>query len=266
MRCPHCGFIRDTDFNECPYCGHIIGNQKFLNKRVTLNNHSSIKLSTLFTIAFINIFIAILIIDIFYSFKYFLTLSAYIVLMLVAVIFRIMNKKKSGIMIVENLDFYFVTSLILLTTLLPAYFINNADFMNAWNMSPTLSHINPGSFFAFLVIPSFLLVVSILIVVMFFVSRKEKFRPIITGSILNFHFLMSLVLFVLLVVAKNNPSVASYVITYQSVPGDWLNVFEEVVVSLSFIINALIFVNFNLMLIGSIINNSGTVYGKNKKD
>lgn len=266
MRCPHCGFIRDTDFNECPYCGHVIGNQKFLNRRVTLNNHSSIKLSTLLTVVFINIFIAILIIDIFFSFKYFLTLSAYIVLMLLAVIFRITNKKKSAIMIVENLDFYFVTSLILLTTLLPAYFMNNTGFMNAWNMSPTLSHINPGTLFAFLVIPSFLLVVSILIVAMFFVSRKEKFRPLVTGSILNFHFLMSLVLFVLLIVAKNNPSVASYVITYQLVPGDWLSTFEDVVVSLSFIVNALIFVNFNVMLIGSIITNSGTVYGKNKKD
>lgn len=266
MRCPHCGFIRNIDFDECPYCGYITGDKKFLNKRVSLNKRSSIKLSTLLTVVSINLFLVLLIVDIVTQFKYFLTLIAYVVMVFSIIVFHLLNKKRSGIMVVENIDFCFVTSLILLTVLLPVYYINNSGFANAWNSSTALSHINPGSFFAFLVVPSFMLVASIVIAAMFLILRKEKFRPLITGFIFNFHFLVALILFILLMVARNNEGVASYVILYENTMNDWLTIFEYIIVSSSFVINALIFINFNAILIGSIVNHAGTVYGKDKKD
>ncbi|MCQ2794690.1 MAG: zinc ribbon domain-containing protein [Bacilli bacterium] len=267
MRCSNCGFISNSDFDECPYCGCLSNyKRKFLNKRISLSNNSSVKLTTLIAIIFVNLFIAVLIIDIFYSFQYFLTLGAYIILVLIGVIFRISSKKRGAVMIVENLDFYFISSLILVTTLLPVYYRNNLAFANLWKSSSFLTHTNPGPFFAFLVIPTFLLLVSPLIITLLITSRKEKFRPLVTGSILNFHFLLSLTLFILLMVAKGDQNVANYVIIYQNKLNDWLTVFEEAVISLSFIINTLIFINFNTMVVVSIINHSRIVYGKNEKD
>lgn len=67
-------------------------------------------------------------------------------------------------------------------------------------------------------------------------------------------------------IARDNEGVASYVILYENTTNDWLTIFEYSVVSLSFVINALIFINFNAILIGSIISHAGTVYGKDKKD
>ncbi|MCQ2796283.1 MAG: hypothetical protein MJ213_03125 [Bacilli bacterium] len=265
MRCPHCGFIRNIDFDECPYCGHIMGNKKFLNKRVSLNKRSSIKLSTLLTVVSINLFLVLLIVDIITQFKYFFILIAYVVMIFSIILFHLLDRKRSVIMVMENLDFCFITSLILFTVLLPVYYLHNSGFANAWNSSTALSHINPGSLFAFLIVPSFLLVASILIAAVL-ILKKEKFRPLITGSIFNFHFLISLILFILLMIARDNEGVASYVILYENTTNDWLTIFEYSVVSLSFVINALIFINFNAILIGSIISHAGTVYGKDKKD
>lgn len=262
MKCSKCGFISRRDFYRCPYCGHT-NQEDFegIRTRINLGHDFSAQVRTIVIVAVVNLFLLAVLLDWYLSFKYAITLWSYFVLFGSLVIMDVVSSKKNDtITAFEKIDIFLLGYLILCCGLCKIDGVFDARLL-----------------FPSIVIPAYIILSTLFSGVLFLTRKKTKLRPIWTEMLFFFRMTLGIVLFVFLLVNKNcltaHPNgIFPYLeFNYRNATGDIvpLNVsnldalkkLSEILIFVAFGASAILLVNYNILLVGSIFRKVKRIYG-----
>lgn len=92
MRCLECNFVSRTDFDVCPYCKHQIHERFFIHLRIRLKDYLEITVGSIVLIIGINLFVAILVVDLVTKFQFNISFFMLSLLALFSLITAILSK------------------------------------------------------------------------------------------------------------------------------------------------------------------------------
>lgn len=251
MKCSNCGFISSKDFYRCPYCGKIHESEdNVFKKSLTIGNVFVVRLQTLIYIIVGNLFGASILVDWFLGFKYGIILWAFIILFGVILIISIAANKKNAISIVEKTDFF-----ILLSLLLACGTCRIDGLFDIRIYIPTI------------VIPSFMVLATIISLTLVFRKNQSKIRPLWTEVLLFTHLGVISLLFTFFLINKyclaagiTNPPFHFFQLVTNG--NDAMSIFVEVLMYTAFGLSLLYVVNYNIILIAHIARQVKGFYGK----
>lgn len=252
MKCTNCGFISSKDFYRCPYCGKIHDSEdNVLKKSITIGNIFSIRLTTLIYLIVFNLFGASILVDWYLKFNYGITLWAFIILFGVVLFVLIASSKRNPISTVEKVDLFILLTLIL------------ACGLCRMNGLFDVRKYMPG-----FVIPSFMILATIVSFSLLFIKSKSKIRPLWTEFLLLFHVFIIGLVFTFFLINKycmeagmSNPPF--HYLTFGSTKGNITVLYriEEVLIYVAFGLSLLYIVNYNIVLVGHIFRQVKGFYG-----
>ena len=255
MKCTNCGFISSKDFYRCPYCGKIHeSDDNVFRKTINIGNVFSVRLTVIIYIIVFNLFGAALLTDWYLRFEYGVTLWAFIILFGVILFVLIASSKRNPISTIEKIDLF------LLLTLILACGLCRMDGLFDFR-----KYI-PG-----LVIPSFMILATIVSFSLLFMKSESKIRPLWTECLLLFHvFIISLVFIFFLInkycmeAGMANPPF--HYLTFGSSKGNITPIYrvQEILIYLAFGLTLLYIVNYNIILVGHIFRQVKGFYGKSR--
>ncbi len=260
MKCSKCGFISNRDFYRCPYCGHT-NEEDFegIRTRVNLGHNFSASIRTIVIVFVVNLFVLSFLLDWYLDFKFAISLWSYFVLFgSLTVVDVCSSKKGSLISSLEKMDLFLLGYLLL-----------------ACGLCAIKGVFDARAYFPALIIPGYLILTAVVSTFVIFL-RKSKMRPIFTEVIFVLHFIIALVLFVFSLVNKYNieyqidhvGAVNLAKIPFQFLLLDYkgaettpLFLTSEILVFGSFGLSLIYLVNYNIVLVGSILRKVKRIYG-----
>ena len=267
MKCSDCGFVSSKFFYRCPYCGKIHESKdNIFRKSITIGNLFVVRLQTIIYILVANLFATSVLVDWYFSFKYGITLWAFIVFISIALFVSIAaSNKKSLISIMERVDFFILSALLLAcgTCRIEGVF----DFRM---YIPTFA------------IPVFMILATLISFILLFRKSSSKIRPLWTEFLLLTHLAVISVVFALFLVDKycmvgnvefaklpfkwfsfmNEPQIIDSVADYSLVLNSPLFLIEELIIYAAFGAAVLYLLNYNIFLVGHIFRQVKGFYGK----
>ncbi len=252
MKCKNCGFISNKDFYRCPYCGQIHEEEGVaLKKSVKIGSEFTIQLRTVFYIFFLNVFGGSILLDWYFNFAYSLTLWAFIICFGGILFISISSSKKNYISIIEKADFFIILCLMLCCGLCKVDGLFDAR-----------------QYFPGIVIPSVLILTSIISIILIFKRRGAKLRPLWTEALLLFHVVIIVIIFVFFMVNKytveagvDNPPFRYLQLGMTKGHPTLLYNIEQVLIFISLGLTGFYFINYNFMLVGYILRKVKNIYG-----
>ena len=254
MKCKNCGFISNKDFYRCPYCGQIHEEEGVvLKKSVKIGSEFSIQLRTVFYIFFLNIIGIAVLADWYFNFSYSLSLWAFIVCFGAITVISVSSAKRNNISTIEKADFFILISL-----------------MMCCGLCRIDGLFDARKYFPGIVIPSFLIVASILSIILIFHRRSShsKLRPLWTEALLLFHVVIMVIIFVFFMVNKycvengvENPPFAYLQLGMTKGHPTVLYNIEQTLIFIALGLTGFYFINYNVMLVGYILRKVKNIYG-----
>ncbi|MFA5283536.1 MAG: hypothetical protein WC366_03435 [Bacilli bacterium] len=176
MKCNKCGLVYNGKVQKCPYCGNEFNKRShnFLLHEISIGRDAEIAVKTIISIALINIFLALFIVDWFFAFRYTLTLYSFVMVFGIITILSVITNHSSLMSAYERIDFFLLMSIVFMCLFLQRY---EALILN-------------------FVFPIYL-VISSISAAFFIVITRKHIRPIRFMLSGIFHWLFSLTLFIL---------------------------------------------------------------------
>lgn len=251
MKCEHCGFISNFDFDTCPYCGRKADKdpENVFHSSIRVGQNQSVSLRSLLTVVFLNAFAIALIIDALFSFKYLLTIGAYFVCIGSVAIISILYRSRSPISTFERLYAFILVGAMLTGLLLGVRFHGEGD--------------NPFNTIGLIGVPALICIGSITSIFFLCFGRGQKFRPLATELLLIVCFAISVTAFVFLIVNdKSGGTMLTFmsegILAYKT-PA--YRVMKGVIIA-NFFVTVFFFANFNVILASSLISKVKYIYGQ----
>ena len=241
MKCDNCGFIFNGDFDKCPYCGAVqsVEDKNILHTSVPLGRHNSVRVRTIFNVVIINLFLLTFFIDwLVFGFQYRITLFSFVICFGAILALSILYAFKSPLSFYERADLFVILALIVAS------------------VSAQYGTLDLRAIFGFVVIPSYLLISSLVAIVLMVFGRGKKFRPIMTEWSMLLRLSLSIACLVIFLVAILSNKYCSWAII------DSVVTLQKIAIFGSFGVSFLTFLNFNLVLFLSIFNKVKYIYGK----
>lgn len=255
MKCSNCGFISNKDFYRCPYCGKIHSDEDNVFKRtISIGSVFSVRLRTILEIIVFNLFGASVLVDWYLNFNYGITFWAFIVLFGFVLVVSILSRKGSLITAVEKTDIFILAALIL---------------------GCGLCHIKGlfdiRAYFPSIIIPSFLVLMTLFSLSLVFRRTESKIRPLWTEVVIILHVMVISLIFTFFLINKYTmeAGVANppfHYLALGSTKGNLTIMYhvETVLIYLAFGLTIMYLVNYNLILIGHIFRQVKGFYGKSR--
>lgn len=256
MKCDKCGFISNSNFYRCPYCGHEHKKDfEGIRTRVQLGKEFSAQVRTIIIILVVNLFLISVLVDWFLDFKYAITLWSYFILFGSLTVVDIASKKKvNPITALEKMDIFMLGYLILCIALC--------------RIEPVF---DARMFFPSLIIPAYLIFTAILSSFIFLSRKKNGVRPIWTETLYAFHLIIASVLFAFLLANKYSIQgghaapfrfLAFIDNNGNAIQGaNTLITVSEILIYAAFGLSLIYLINYNILLVGYIYRRVKNIYG-----
>ncbi len=251
MKCQHCGFISANNFYKCPYCGTVHkGENDVLNNNIKIGHLFNIRLRTLFILILANIFLASLIVDVYFSFQWCISYWTAIVIVGTYVLTSLITGKSPIISAVEKIDIFLLFGLVLGCV--------------AFKMGKPGAYLfDFRLYFPTLIIPIFTILGSLLSFVLLLVKNDKKFRPLWTEVLLISHVAVMVVIYCLYVVGKYTPG--SWFNAHFVLPGT-LGMVQGILTYVALGVSIIYLINYNIVLFGHIVKEVKIQYGGEERD
>ena len=256
MKCSKCGFISNRDFYRCPYCGHT-NEEDFegIRTRVNLGHNFSAQIRTIVIVFVINLFLLSVLLDWYFSFQYAICLWSYFILFGSLTVVDICSSKKGSLITsLEKMDLFLLGYLLLACGLCR---------FGPWD-NPVFS---ARVFFPALIIPGYLILTAVVSTFVIFL-RESKMRPIFTEVIFVLHFIIAMLLFIFLLVNKYSGAEPFKFLLFEdkgiNIPDTTKGILctiSEISIFASFGLSFIYLVNYNIVLVGSILRKVKRIYG-----
>lgn len=257
MKCEKCGFIFNGNFDVCPYCGAVQSktNGNILHNPVKILANNSVRLLTVINVILLNLFFISVILDGFLPFAfgehlpfiYRITPVSFAVCFGIMTLLSCFYKKKPLLSNYERIDIYIISSIVVFGLL---GYPGMKEFSFTTGFSTTMIMI---------VLPLYLILSIIFMTIFSILQKNIRFRPIVTELLVITHLLLA-------------TSVLTMFFIGYGLDGTMFNkfcllnndstVFQVLVVSICLGLNILYFVNYNIILIATILSKVKYIYGK----